>query len=248
MIARIKKYFQERKKNKSAKLARMIKNKMALREDRQAALEFFQDGTDLETTIPALLARFEYSLEHGINDTREKELAMKGIVHFGKEAIPLIKEHLQNTHRIAWPLKILEKICDQESEIVDVLLSALNFGDVVFDQAIVDKNYDLLCHLSGHKRAGLSAKVIHFIKDADERVRFAAAEVLAAQDDQSVASSLEPFLFDDSSENRRIRKSVMDAFIRNHWKVHSVPEGHNPSVPIIDGIFLDKEGFLGSRV
>ena len=44
-----------------------------------------QNVDDANLAVGALLNRFEYSLEHGINDSREKELALSGVVRHGKE-------------------------------------------------------------------------------------------------------------------------------------------------------------------
>ena len=40
----------------------------------------------MDAAVKSLLQRFDYSLEHGIRDTREKETAMKGILRFEKSA------------------------------------------------------------------------------------------------------------------------------------------------------------------
>src|ERR671921_526851 len=105
MFGSVKDYFDGRKTKRVERAAKLITNAKAIRDDRWAALEFLAHGLDnAEEALPALLPRFEYSLEHGINDTREKELAMKGIVRQGERAIPYVKEWLQKTSRIAWPI------------------------------------------------------------------------------------------------------------------------------------------------
>src|SRR4051794_9223067 len=97
-----------------------IKNPKAIREDRVAAIDYFSDLGDAAVAVPSLLQRFEYSLEHGINDTREKESAMEGIVSYGGDALPYVREHLLVTSRIAWPIKLL-KALGEESQVIDIL-------------------------------------------------------------------------------------------------------------------------------
>ena len=80
-----------------------------------------------------------------------------------------------------------------ENQLIETLKSALEFADVRFDQAKVDKNYDLLCYLRDFQLEGFEERLSHFLGDVDERVRFAAAEVLIEQDSNKVSEYLEPF-------------------------------------------------------
>ena len=235
------------KKNDEKRVSRaraVVKNSKAIRDDRVAAIEYLKDLGDAGQAVPALLQRFEYSLEHGINDTREKESAFDGIVAYGKEALPLVKEHLLVTSRIAWPIKVL-KALGEEAQVIDILKAALDFGDISFDQAKVDKNYDILCYLMEYKVPGFADKAAHFLKDPDERVRFACAELLIEQDDSAVAGHLERFIPDESPDNTRIRQSVLRAFFQKRWPVKD--RTPYPNGQVLDGLFLDAEGRLEAR-
>lgn len=219
MFGSVKEYFDGRKVKRIASAAKMVTNAKAIKDDRWASLEYLAKGIDsVEEAVPALLPRFEYSLEHGINDTREKELALKGIVRYGDKAIPFIKDWLQKTSRIAWPIKALYEL-GQDQVVVDCLKAALNYGEVSFSQHEVDKNYDILCYLRDYQIHDLIPQIAHFLVDADERVRYGAAEVLIAQNTDTVKDTLEHFLADDTSENRRIRGAVAQLFIDRQWKV-----------------------------
>ncbi|RYZ50799.1 MAG: hypothetical protein EOP07_22350 [Proteobacteria bacterium] len=149
---------------------------------------------------------------------RAAELAMKGISRHGEKAIPFLKDWLQKTSRIAWPIKILYEL-GQDAVVVDSLKAALNYGEVSFTQHEVDKNYDILCYLRDYQLHDLIPQISHFLVDSDERVRYAAAEVLIAQTTDDVKEKLLPFLADDTSENRRIRGAVAQLFIDRQWKV-----------------------------
>lgn len=221
-----------------------VKNAKAIREDRVAAIEFFKDLDDVEVGVPALLQRFEYSLEHGINDTREKESCMKGIVAYGKDALPLVREHLMQTSRIAWPIKVL-KALGEEDQVIEILKSALDFGDISFDQAKVDKNYDILCYLVEYKLPDFTGKLAHFLNDPDERVRFAATEAMIEQDDSAVPGYLEKFLGDESPDNTRIRKSVIEAFLKHRWQVKDA--ARFPNGQIIGPLFVGADSRLEIR-
>lgn len=241
LFAKFKSYRDNQNHKKTEKAQKLIKNPKAAREDRWGALQFMAEYDDVAAAVPILLQRFEYSLEHGINDTKEKELAMKGIIAHGAKALPYLREHLTKTTRIAWPIKILKDIAD-DKVVVETLRAALDFKDVSFDQSAVDKNYDILCYLRDYNVPGLLNDLKHFLNDPDERVRFAAVEAIIEQDDPGVAHVLEPFLVDHSPENRRIKLAAITAFLKHHWKVQD-PVKFN-GLQIEPGIVLNPVGGL----
>ncbi len=244
LFNKFKEYRKGRDDKKIAKGLSVIKNAKAIKEDRGAWIEYFRTLGDPEVAVPALLQRFEYSLEHGINDTREKESCMAGVVGYGAVALPHVREHLLTTNRIAWPIKIL-KALGEDKQVTDILLSALATGDVSFDQAKVDKNYDILCYLVEYKLPGQAARLAHFLADPDERVRFACVELLIEQDDGDVSGMLERFLGDTSSENTRVRQSVIAAFLKHGWQVKE--RDKFPNGQVLDKIFINDAGRLELR-
>lgn len=218
----------------------LIRRDKVAKEERAAAIEFFCDLSDSTIAVPALLKRFDFSADNGIVDTREKERALDGITSRGSEAVPLIIDHLKNSTRIAWPVKALSKLVE-EKEVAETLHSCLDYGDVSFDQAKVDKNYDLLCYLADYKLHGLSEKLSHFLNVHDERVRYAAAELLVLQDDKEVPTLLEKFTYDESEENRRLKKTVFEAFSEKGWKLSNPEKGAETSPA---GFRVSKEGLV----
>jgi hypothetical protein len=244
LLKKIQDYFSGQKEKRAQKCAKMVKNPKAIREDRWAALEFLAEIDSPDTAIPALLERFEFSLEHGINDTREKELAMKGIVKYKEKAIPYVQEKIRTSNRIAWPMKIIQLLAD-EPTVVETLKRALVFEDVSLDQSAVDKNYDILCYLRDFQLGPFVPKLGRFITDLDERVRFACSEVLIEQKNQEVPQMLEPLLSDNSEENRRVKQTVMRAFLENKWKVKDptvFSEGR-----VSDSVFINTSNLLEHR-
>ncbi|MFW7382037.1 MAG: HEAT repeat domain-containing protein [Oligoflexus sp.] len=245
LLDKYRNYQETRRKRRIEKAVKLVKNAKAIREDRWGALSFLAEDLDVAAdAVPALLPRFEYSLEHGINDTREKELTLKGIVRFGDEALPFLKDWLRSTTRIAWPIKAIKEIGSEEV-VVDTLKQALNFNDVTFDQSAVDKNYDILCHLRDYPLDGYFKEIAHFLQDPDERVRFAAAEALIEQNSDEVKVYLQDFLKDDSSENRRIKQAVVSAFLKHSWQVDTQSEF--PEGRVMDGVYINAQGQLEVR-
>lgn len=235
---------ESRSQRRFDRAVKLVRNPKAIREDRWAAIEYLSHLDEKDKAVSGLLERFDYSLEHGINDTREKELAMKGIVRFGKEALPFVRQKISTTTRIAWPIKILKDIAD-ENDIVATLKGSLNYNDVSFDQSAVDKNYDILCYLRDYKLGEEWKKVTHFLNDPDERVRFACVETLIEQNAPGLSEILERFVSDVSAENRRIRQAVVIAFVRNGWRLKDpsvFPEGQ-----IEPGVLVNQQGQIEIR-
>lgn len=228
---------------KIQKAGALAKSPKAVREDRLAAIEYLaDDAPDASKAVQALLERFEFSLEHGINDTREKEKAMEGIIRRGDEALPLVLIYLKSTTRIAWPIKILKALGRSEEHVIECLLGTLEYDDVSFDQAKTDKNYDILCHLADYKKSGLKEKITHFLKDPDERVRYAAAEVLMEQDIQETGETLEALMRDENPDNSRIRQTVVRKYLEQSWVV-SKPEAF-ANRQVIGPVFVNEQNRL----
>lgn len=243
LIEKIKQFKKKRLEKKLARNLKLIKNAKAIREDRVAAIDFFANLSDYHSSVPALLQRFEYSLEHGINDTREKDAAKAGIVKHGKSVLPLVEEHLKKTSRIAWPIKIIKELAE-ERELTQILFECLDFSDVSLDHEKVDKNYDLLCYLRDFSVPD-PLKLLNFINVHDERVRFAAVEVLLNQKHEEIPGKLEHFLVDTSAENTRIRQSVTHAFLQNHWAVKD--PGKLVNAGLMPGMYLNQKSQLEVR-
>ncbi len=242
LISAYKDFKEKRRQKAIEKNSELAKKAKAIREDRVAALEFFADLDDMEAAVKALLPRFDFSLEHGINDTREKELAMRGIVRFSNKAIPLIQEHLKETERIAWPIKCLKEIAS-EAEVIAILANCLDYGDVALDQHKTEKNFDILCYLRDYTLPSeYTAKFVHFLSQHDERVRYAAVEVLLRQNLGSVQDRIEPFIKDESAENTRIRQVIIQAFIDNKWTLQNKSEFAVGS--LMPGVLVSKDFHL----
>lgn len=242
LIEKYKQYKQGRTEKAIAKCLKTIKNPKAIREDRVAAIDFFKELEDPEQAVESLLQRFDYSLEHGINDSREKESAMEGVVGFKEQAIPFIIEHIRVSDRVAWPIKALKKLASEE-QVIGALESCLDYGDISFDQGKVDKNYDLLCYLRDYKLSDeFSRKLFFFLEQYDERVRFAVVEALLEQNEPQIPGKLERFMKDVSAENTRIRQAVTKGFVDRKWKVSSVADFLVED--LIHGIRINPDGTL----
>jgi hypothetical protein len=205
-----------------ASQAKVALNPKTLHEERAAAIDYLAHVDDLQKAVPLLLKRFDFSLDHGINDSREKDAAMEGVIKYGRDALAIVRDHLQQTPRIAWPLKIIQKI-GTDQDVVESLEACLQFGDIEFDRNLVDRNYDLLCYLRDYPLADKGLKLLPYLKMHDERLRFAAVEVLLAQGDLNlIGQNLEIFIIDESAENTRLRQAVIENYLTHRWPLQSL--------------------------
>ena len=212
LIEKVKNFSKKRKQNAFKKNSQVIKNPKAIKEDRVGAIESIASYEDKEAATTALLARFNFSLEHGIQDSREKEKVMNSILSFKEEAISPTLDYLKKAKSIAWPVKILSSLIS-EKELTRILEDTLIFGDIDFSQETVNKNYDILCHLRNHSLEDKGKKLFAFLKVHDERLRVAAVEAILDQDEEANYEKLEELLLDSSSENIRPKQAVAQKFI-----------------------------------
>ena len=239
LIDKYKQFVKNRHKKAVSSNAKTAANPKSIKDERMAAINFLCSLENADEAIPVLLPRFEFSLEHGINDTREKEAVMNGIVKFGTKAIPLLEDHLQKTNHIAWPVKIYSQIAPSE-DLLSALLKCLDFSeDVAFDQNIVDKNFDILCYLREFELQDGGQSLLKFLSDHDERVRFSTAELLLEQPAAKPLKELEKFIGDTSSENIRIRQAVIKAYCERGWQV--VDQSRVKPGQLIHGYFLNNK-------
>ncbi len=245
LFQKIRDFQAKRQQNAVEKNEKHVHNAKAIREDRVAAIEFFCSHKDPHIAIPALLKRFGFSLDHGIYDAREKEQAFEGIIRHGAQALPIVRNHLRATSLIAWPLKIIERLATP-AEMTETLEGCLNYTDVSLDPDQTDKNYDILCHLRDYPIQQPHEKMAIFLEAHDERIRYAAVEVLIHQPYQvEVVRLIERFLLDYSAENTRLHQIVLDTYIEHKWKVLEPERLVKAGVPL--GFFLSLDGVLTPR-
>lgn len=135
---------------------------------------------DAQSGIPELLKRFEIVLESGLQDVKEKELCVQAIVKHGEQAKPYIENYLQTQKRLAWVIRIAEKIF-QKNELLSLLLLNLKTDVAEFDDDVMERNLDLLFALKDFQDPNITQKVSRFLSSRDDDTRLAVLECLEAQ-------------------------------------------------------------------
>lgn len=202
------------KANQVAKWGPIAADKRAQNYDRLEALEAMVDiGT--ADAAAALLRRFTFVIDPSITDQEEKELAFRGILSAGKEAIAPVRAFAQKAESLAWPMRVLKELLSQE-EFVEELLEWLSRWDTEYAK-FVDPKLQLLAALEEYRDPKIAEAVEPFLEDASEPARFHAVATLLAQEGEDRKTSLLSAL--KGEESVRVRNKIAEGFVVNGWVV-----------------------------
>jgi hypothetical protein len=160
----------------------VLKKQMTTKDQRLEAIEALETLPP-ESSVPQLVKRFEMVVDSGLIDTREKEMCMNIIVTHGENSKPFIYEALKIQKRIAWLIKIAEKIFTRE-EYVNLLLENLSQDMEFFDEDVLARNEEILLALREIHDVRIVQRAKEFLSCRDETVRMAALECLENQASQ----------------------------------------------------------------
>jgi HEAT repeat protein len=218
------------------KHAARVANKRAQKHERWESIQILaSDGSD--EAIRALLTRFTIRVDPSITDGEEKNEAFRGIVQHGDAALEPVREFLESTETLAWPLKILREI-QTEEEVTAALLALLSTMDTEYERD-PQKKIDVLASLEERKDPRIVEAVTRFLEDMNETVRFHAAGAIFAQDEaDSAREALTKALL--AEESVRVRIRMLDGYIDRGWTLEDVKDQAAKRMPT--GYALGKKG------
>jgi hypothetical protein len=201
-----------------------VSNKYAQSPDRFAAMEKLRaDGS--EEALYGLCKRFSFKYDKGIEDEQEKEWAVEALVSCGESAIPAVRRYAKEAETLSWALKILEQITTggkgaaKMLAIVDEVLANDPPG-YTRDPSRKLEMIGFLSEWHGAPPADVAPRIVPYLKDFDQNVRFAAADALAHQPDE--ASSRTPLLdamLRPEEELRRVKVRCAEVLADQGWTV-----------------------------
>ena len=197
-------------------LARAV-NKDAQSADRMRALEILNDDGS-EEAIYGLCRRFSFVYDKTIEDEQEKEWVESALVEKGDRVLTMLKRYLHSADSISWPLRVLEKVAaaDQIAEVIHELAER-NEPGYVRDPS---KKIQLLTFMGDHRDARLSERLVPYLEDMDEGVRFTTVESLVKLKNEAI--SREPLLkhfIKPEEESGRIKIRIAEGFADLGWEV-----------------------------
>lgn len=225
----------------AAKWAEAAGSKRAQNYDRQEALnELSKLGT--AEAAAALLKRFTFNIDPSITDQDEKDVAFAGVLKAGEDAIEPVRTFAEKAESLAWPMKILKELLEDESFVAELLLW-LSKWDTEYAK-FIDPKLQILMALEEFKHPSIVDGVLPFIDDVNEPARFHAVATVLAQGDANVIQPLVKLLGDE--ESVRIRNKVADGFATNGWIVPSDQREALRNV-LPAGYSLDSAGIVTKR-
>ncbi len=201
-----------------------VSNKYAQSPDRFAAMEKLrEEGSD--EALYGLCRRFSYVYDKGIEDEQEKAWAVEALVSKGESAIPAVRRYAKEASTLSWALKILEQVTHGEKgarkmlEIVDEIFAAAPPG-YTRDPSSKLEMIGFLSEWHGAPASEVAPRIVPYLKDFDQNVRFAAVDALAHQPDET--SSRLPLLdamLRPEEEARRIKVRSAEILADQGWTV-----------------------------
>ena len=105
------------------------------------------DGT--ADAVEVLLKRFTFHIDPSITDQEEKDAAFRGILRAGKDAIEPVRAFAAKAESLAWPMKIMKELLD-EDEYIEELLRWLSKWDTEYAK-FIDPKVQILTALEEHR-------------------------------------------------------------------------------------------------
>jgi len=197
-----------------ARMGRTAADKRAQNYDRMEAIQNLCAVATADSAA-ALLKRFSFYIDPSITDQEEKEIAFRGIIAAGEEAVEPIREFCVKAESFTWPMKMLAELLDEE-KYIDELLILLERFDTDYAKKQEPK-LQIIAELEGKKRSDIRPAVERFLDDFDERVRFHTVATLFSQDEEASAEPILSALVDE--ESVRVKNRIAEGLASRAWKV-----------------------------
>lgn len=218
-------------------------NKFLQSADRFKALQGLADDGSPEATY-GLLRRFGVMYDKSIEDEQEKEWVFDVLVSKGAAILPEVERYLASAGSISWPLRLLSKIADQEQELATVS-RVLERHEPGYERDPT-KKIQLLNHISGLKDARVADLAAPYLADMDEGVRYAAAEALLRQGNETLACErLIAHFAEQGDESLRVRLLIADGFAERGWVIKTRRTEVQARLP--EQFTIDREGHLKKK-
>ena len=213
-----------------------VGNKRAQQHERWESIQVLaKDGS--EEALRALLVRFTVRVDPSITDGEEKNAAFQGIIQHGEAALGPVRDFLESSDTLAWPLKILREIQNEE-QVTTILLELLGKMQTEYERD-PQKKIDVIAWFEERKDPRIVEAVTRFVEDMNETVRFHAVGAILHQEDAETARDalVKAFV---AEESVRVRMRILDGFIEREWKLPDMKEEAIKKMPT--GYTLGKKG------
>lgn len=195
---------------------RTLTNRDVQAEDREGAARWLADNRTPKALV-ALLTRFDMNLENQLKDKAEKDLVYALLLDLGDATVRPLERHLTMCKQIAHPIRMYVEMRGEQAateKVFEILEHERNKDDFK-----PQKKVDMLVWLAERRHPGAIAAAIPMLEDFDEGVRYAAAEVILAQQDDAGRQPLEQVLKNAQEDSNRLRMRLAGVFATRRWPV-----------------------------
>jgi hypothetical protein len=197
-----------------------VSSKYAQSPDRFAAMEKLrQDGSD--EALFGLMKRFSFKYDKTIEDEQEKEWVVQVMQEKGEAAIPAVIRYAKEADSWSWSLKILDHILRGEKllPVLDELL-AREEPTYTRDPSRKLEALTFLADWRGVSDAEIARRIVPYVADFDEGVRFQAIEAISHHPDEAtVREALLAALLRPEEESRRIKVRAAGLLAEHGWSL-----------------------------
>ncbi|MFT7519740.1 MAG: hypothetical protein ACI9MC_001883 [Kiritimatiellia bacterium] len=213
---------------KIAKHTRRLTNRDAQPEDREASAIWLAN-TGNPQAVMGLLSRFDMNLDHELKNQVEKDFIYGVLRDLGEAAVEPTRVWLRQCKGMARPLALLGALKGPEASL-DAAYEMLKI-EIGRDEFKPQKKKAILIWLAARKEKVDLDQVLPFIPDFDEGVRYAAAEVLIAQNTPDARLPLLTQMVNPDEDSNRVRIRVAEVFVQRRWSVQEHAEALVEALP-----------------
>lgn len=230
------------------KLEKTLTNMYVQESERKYAIQTLREKATPQAA-EILLARFGDTAPNTTVDIDEKEFAYDALVDMGEktdvDVASIVTDYLSETdEKINWPLKVLKDLLEY-GEMIEVVKDLLDTCTAAYQQN-PEKKQELMLQSSELRDEELAEKLVGFLDDSNETIRFLAVDAVAHQDyDEIIEEPLRERLQEEDSI--RIVKKIAEIFAEHKdWKI---PEDAQATVEkaLPEDYGIHKEGHVYKR-
>lgn len=188
-------------------------NKLAQQADRWGAMERLKEDGSPEA-LYGLCKRFGITSSRGVEDEVEKNWVVTTLVDKGEAVLEPLRRYMASAQQLSFALKVLEAIVPKPKalEVVDELLAKEPPGYT----RDPDRRTDLIRWMgewSALTDDDLVPRLVPYLADFDENVRFAAIDSLAGRDPARIGGPLITAILRPDEESGRIKRRIADVLV-----------------------------------
>jgi HEAT repeat protein len=201
------------------KLVDRANNPVTQSVDRWGAMEKLRDDAR-EEAIFGLCKRFSFACDKSIEDQQEKDWTVATLVSLGEErALGPLRRYMKSAKNLGYPLKVLRQLTTETKifEVIDELLADEEPGYVRNPMRRIDViewlgEWDVSAE-------EIVKRVLPYVEDFDENVRFKSIETLSHKPHPSAANAVCRAMVREDEESKRFQVRCAQLVAEQGWPI-----------------------------